>query len=125
MALRKMLKKLPHTFRKADLRLHVQFHVPEDTTADEKELLRQKERQGILTPKDFDELWKKHLKPNRDPFAPWTVTETVSTIPIGKRNRGKSFAEEKRFDFPKLFAEIADLDNGKIAKSDFVQRVRL
>ena len=124
-AFKKMLKKLPRTFRKADLRLHIQFHLPEDTTEEEKQLLRDKERQGILTPKDFDELWKKHLKPNSDPFAPWTVTETVSTVPIGKRNRGKSFAEEKRFDFPKLFAEIEDLDSGKISKSDFVDRVRL
>jgi len=124
-ALKKILAKSPRTFRKADLRLHIQFHLPEDTTEDEKQLLRDKEQQGILTPKDFDELWKKHLKPNSDPFAPWTVTETVSTVPIGKRKRGKSVAEEKRLDFPKLFAEVADLDNGKIPKSDFVERVRL
>jgi hypothetical protein len=124
-ALKKTLAKLPHTSRKADLLRVTEFHLPEDTTAEEKELLREKERQGTLTRQDIDELWKKHPKPTTDLNAPRIVTESVYTVPMGKRKRGESFAEEKRFDFLKLFAEIADLDNGKIPKSDFVERIRL
>ncbi len=124
-AFKKMLARLPHTFRKADLQHVIEIHLPEGTSEAEKQSLRKKERQGTLTRQDFDELWRKHLKPSSDPYGAWTVTETVHTVSTGKRKRGKTLAEEKRFDFPKLFAEIADLDNGKIPKSDFVERVRL
>ena len=124
-AFKKMLAKLPHTFRKADLQHVIEFHLPENISAEEKESLKEKERQGTLTRQDLDELWRKHLKPSTDLYGPWTVTETVHIVPTGKRKRGKTLVEEKRFDFPKLFAEIADLDNGKIPKSDFVERVRL
>lgn len=145
-ALRKLLADLPPTFRKQDLRTLVQHHLPSNISKSDRQALEEKERQGTLTEQDCDEVRSKYRKPNYNLNAPWTATATYYAVPTGKRKGARptrkyaaafSFSqmfkfkcnpvllEEKRFDFPKLFAELADLDDGKIQQSDFVQRVRL
>lgn len=145
-ALRKLLADLPPTFRKQDLRTLVQHYLPSNISESDRQALEEKERQGTLTEQDCDEVRSKYRKPNYNLNAPWTATATYYAVPAGKRKGARptrkyaasfSFSqmfkckcnpvllEEKRFDFPKLFAELADLDDGKIQQSDFVQRVRL
>jgi hypothetical protein len=123
-ALKKRLKQLPVTYRKQDCRTVVEHRVPDNTSVADKQTLDEKARQGLLTRQDLDNIWKKYLKPTSDPFADWSDTTSAQTFVVGKRKRGPVLIEARRFDLPKLFQEFADLDNGIIQKSDFVQRLR-
>jgi hypothetical protein len=126
-ALKRLLAHLPPTARKQDVRLTIEHHLPEDISVEDKQALEEKARQGILAQQDFDDLWRKYAKPTSNLYAPWHTTATYHEQITGKRKRksshGDTLIDEMRFDFPRLFGELADLDNGKIQHSDFVARL--
>ena len=128
-ALGKLLADLPPTCRKADFRTVIEHHLPPDVSLEERTPLTKKAKQGTLTQQDLDELWRNHIKPTRNLLPPWHTRATLHTLVTGKRQRKTQrcnvLVEDMRFDFQRLFAELTDLDSGKIQHSDFVARLRL
>lgn len=128
-ALRRLLRCLPPTVRKQDLRFIIEHHLAPNISAEQRLALEEKGRQGILAPKNFDEAWLKSTAPTSNLYASWHTTATFREEITGKSkrkgNHGEIVVEEMRFDLPKLYTELANLDNGKIQQSDFVARLRL
>lgn len=128
-ALRKLLAHLPPTCRKQDIELHLEHHLPPGIFDAEKLTLEEKQRNGAIKQKDLEDFYDKYTKPTRGLMIPWHEVATIREKQSGKRTRrtkkSSALVDEMRFDFPKLFAELADLDNGKRENSDFIARLRL
>lgn len=117
------IEALPPTFRKPDLKELMFHHLPPDISDGDKQALEEKQRQGVLTHQDFDELWRKYIKPTSNLYAPWHTTARVQERVFHKRRRQGKLIEEKQFNFESICRRLEAFDNGCI--STFVNSVRL
>jgi len=119
----KAIERLPPTFRKVDLK-QVWFHkLPPDISEADKEALADKQRQRTLGVEDFEQIWKRYLKPTNSLLTPWRQTAEVQKRVFNKRNRKGKLIEEKQFNFESICRQFEAFDGGAV--SDFVNAVRL
>ena len=113
------IEKLPPTFRKADLKEVMFYHLPPDISDSDRQKLVEKQKNGTLTKQDLDEPWKKW-----DLHSPWHKTATVQEHVFHKRKRGEKLVEEKLFNFDQICRDFERLDSGLTPQGDFVHRLR-
>jgi hypothetical protein len=117
------IEELPPTFRKADLKEIMFHHLPSDISDSDRQELAEKQKKGILTKQDLDELWSKYIKPTSNLHAAWSKTATVQERVFHKRQRNGKLIEGIQFNFENICHQLESFDNGTI--SDFINAVRL
>lgn len=117
------IEALPPTFRKADVKPVMFLFSPPDISAEDKQALEEKQRQGTLTEQDSADIWRKYIKPTSNLHAPWHNTAEVQERVFHKRERQGKLIEKKQFNFESICRQLESFDNGCI--SEFVSSVRL
>jgi hypothetical protein len=66
----KAIEALKRSVRKADVKKVILYHLPPDISGADRQEMAEKQRKGILTEQDFDELWSKYIKPTNNLHDP-------------------------------------------------------